>query len=231
MSKTAGAREKKSAGTGIPESKTDPILSSLASGKTDAAGLVAIVLADKKQLDQLMEGLSNSNARVKFGCSKALLLLSEKYPGMLQNKIEQITELLEIPNQILKWTAIAVLGNLAAVDRQRKVRRLLPRLYGLLSSGELITANHAIAALGKIGSAFAEERTAIAGRLIGVENCPFETGECRNIAMGKVILALKMFVTPAKAGSGIIEFVRRQTNNTRAATAQKAKDLLKILMH
>jgi hypothetical protein len=47
--------------------------------------------------------------------------------------------------------------------------------------------------------------------------------ECRNIAIGKAILALEMFRDPANPGKAVLDFVGRQTGNSRRATANKAK--------
>jgi hypothetical protein len=214
----------------IVGNQANRLYSSLAAAKTDAEAVAAGVIEDEKLLEHVFQGISNSRAHVKFGCSKSLLLLSEKHPELLYPQTERVAELFKDDNRIMKWTAITVIGNLAAVDRENRVRRLLPKLYGFLSFGELITANHAIAALGKIGCAFPEKQRAIASRLIEVETCPFDTDECRNIALGKVILALQSFITATNASSDIFEFVRRQTNNGRAATAKKAQTLMKRLL-
>ncbi|MGD0101795.1 MAG: hypothetical protein ABSC60_15745, partial [Acidobacteriota bacterium] len=48
---------------------------------------------------------------------------------------------------------------------------------------------------------------------------------CRNIAIGKAIVAIGMFVKQPR--KDVLEFVRRQTGNTRKATANKAKAFLR----
>lgn len=195
--------------------------------KVDAESMVSLILTDLNLIDRVLQELSNKVPRVKFACSKSLLLLSERCPDLLYTRIEKVFELLESGNQILKWNAIAMLGNLAAVDRNRRIRRVLRKFYQFLSGGELITANNTISALAKIGCAFPEEQGRITSRLFGIEHAVFDTDECRNIAIGKSILAMEMFVNPVKVRKEVLEFVRRQTENKRKATANKAKAFMR----
>ena len=197
-----------------------------AAGTVKAESIRDEVAAGTMPLSYVFEGLSSRLPRVKFGCSKALLLLSEKYPELLRGNIDQVAAFLNSENRILKWNASAILGNLAAVDAEGRIRSQLKKLYGFLAGVELITANNAIAALGKIARAFPGERKAIAGQLVGIERRTFETDECRNIAIGKAILALEMFCDLAKPGKPVLDFVCRQTGNPRSATADKARAFL-----
>ena len=203
--------------------KENALHSDLAAGNIKAESLMTGVAAKKIPLAYVLEGLSGKLPRVKFGCSKALLLLSEKHPEILRGSIDAIAALLDSENQILKWNATAIMGNLAANDTEGRVRSRLKKICGFLDGGELITANTAMAALGKMALAFPEERNRIVRRLIGVERGVFETEECRNIAIGKAILALEMFGSPANPDKPVIDFVSRQTCNSRTATAKKAK--------
>jgi hypothetical protein len=199
----------------------------LAKTKIDACKVVALILADRSLIDAAFCELAGKFARIKFACAKSLRMLSEKRPDLLLPKTDKILELLGSENQILKWNAIAILGNLATVDPGNLRRILLPKLYAFLSGGELITANHAIAALATIGRAFPVEQKKINANLIAIENAVFETDECRNIAIGKTIVALATFLDPGNAPKGVIEFVQRQTVNRRPATAKKAESFLR----
>jgi hypothetical protein len=196
-------------------------------GKTNAQKMVADIIADKRRLEPVLRGIEDERPRIRFGCAKSLLLLSEKQPELLCGKVDRIVGLLDTENRILKWNAIAILGNLAAVDREGRIRRLTGKLYGFLSCGELITANHAMMALGKIGRAFPDDRERIAMKLVGVEHESFDTEECRNIAIGKAILAIEMFLDAGNRGKAVLEFARRQTGNTRPATAKKARAFIR----
>ncbi len=199
----------------------------LSKAKVDAGRIAALMRENPDLIDSVFQELSNESARAKFGCSKSLMLASESDPDLLQSSTEKVFKLLDSGNQILKWNAIAILGNLTAADRTGRIVPALQRLYRFLLCGELITANHAIAALGKIGRAFPKERRKITGQLLQIERASFPTDECRNIALGKCIQAMAMFVDAESAPKEILEFARRQTGNRRRATAEKAKSFLR----
>jgi|WetSurSiteA1Bulk_404760.scaffolds.fasta_scaffold31379_2 hypothetical protein len=201
----------------------------LAKTKIDACKVVTLILADHSLIDSTFHELTSKFARIKFGCAKSLRMLSEERPDLLLPKTDTILKLLGSENQIFKWNAIAILGNLAAVDPGSLRRILLPKLYALLSGGELIAANHAIAALANIGRAFPMEQKKITANLLAIENAVFETDECRNIAIGKTILALVTFLDPGNTPKEVIEFARRHTVNQRPATAKKAESFLRKL--
>jgi hypothetical protein len=204
-----------------------PLHSELAAGITNPNLIVAEIPGNVKLLENVFDGISSKLPRVKFGCSKTLLLLSEKNPELLSEKIDGIIRLIESENRILKWSAIAILGNLAPIDKQGRIKGQLRKLCSFLSGGELITANHAMMSLGKIARAFPDERKRITAELAGIEHKSFDTAECRNIAIGKAILAIEMFVDPAKPGKSVLDFARRQIGNRRRATANKAKAFIR----
>jgi len=199
----------------------------IAAQKVDAENIAGLVMADHALIGLVLSELSNKAPQVRFACSKSLLLLSERCPDLLYPRIDGIFELLESENQIIKWNMIAIVGNLAAVDSRCRIRSVLRKLYGFLSGGELITANHAIRALGKIGRAFPEERARITNRLLGIEQAVFDTAECRNIAIGKSILALEMYLDAVKIQKKVLKFARNQISNSRKATAAKARAFLR----
>ena len=101
------------------------------------------------------------------------------------------------------------------------------KLFGLLNAGNLITANHAIAALSDIALVKHEHRAKITDELLRVEHYNYETDECRNIAIGKATLAISTYFDKLEDKERTIEFVRRQTKNTRNATRKKAEQFLK----
>lgn len=200
------------------------------SGKIDPARILAGVQSDRRVLNSVFLGLSSKVPRVKFGCAKSLLLLSETHPEILYDRIDALTEFLRSENQILKWNAIAILGNMAGIDRDNRIKDSLSFLYRMLSSGKLITTNHTIAALGKIARSFPNKQKTIISKLLDIEHGQFETDECKNIAIGKVILALQMFIDPAHTGKEVVRFVERHTQNRRPATASKARSFLRKLV-
>jgi hypothetical protein len=185
------------------------------------------ILKNVLLLPDIIDGLSAKEARVKYSCSKTLLLISLKDPAMLYPHIDLFEQLLENNNNILKWTAIDIIGCLAIIDMEQDIDRLMQKLYGLLACGNMITANHAIGALAGIASVRDDLQAKITEELLKVEGYKYQSGECQNIALGKVIIALDLFADDVSDRSEIHRFVKRQTKNTRNATRKKAEQFLK----
>jgi hypothetical protein len=173
--------------------------------------------------------LLSEDPKVKYGCAKSLLTVAKNRPEELHPHFEYFAKLLGINNQILKWTAIDIIGHLSKVDKEKKVDQLMDTLFGLLNTGKLITANHAIGALANVALAKPTYQSRITKELLKVERYTYDTDECRNIALGKVIIAISSYFNQLKEKKGVIEFVERQTRNKRNATKKKAKQFLKRL--
>jgi len=173
--------------------------------------------------------LSSTDPKIKYGCARNLLAIARDNPAELYPNIDYFVKLLGSENNILKWTAIDVIGFLSKADKESKVDKLMNKLFKLLDTGKLITANHAISALTNIALNKPEYQNKITGELLKVEHYNYDTDECRNIALGKVILALSSYFNQLEDRKAVIEFVRRQTQNTRNATRKKAKQFLKSL--
>jgi hypothetical protein len=179
-----------------------------------------------------MEGLnltdlSSKNTKIKYSCAKNLLAAVRKNPAKIYPHLDFFAELLNSENKILKWTAIDVIGALAKVDGAKAVDKLKDRLIGLLNTGNMITAHHAITALTDIALAKPEHQAGITNELLRIEHYNYDTDECRNITIGKVILAISTYFNNLEGKETTIEFVRRQTKNTRNATKKKAEQFLK----
>lgn len=176
------------------------------------------------------EDLSSTDPKVKYGCSRNLIAISESNPAELYPHLKVFADLLKNENKILKWTGIIVIGNLAKVDRNGKIDYLMAKLIKFLNSGNMITANNSIAALSNIALAKPEYQKLITKELLKVEHFNYDTPECRNIALGKVTLALNKFPKHIREQKIVVDFIQRLTKNTRAATAKKAEQFLKKIV-
>ena len=178
-------------------------------------------------LPDIFEGLSADKARVKFGCLKLLRLVSEKTPAALYPEIDRLFDLLDSQNNIFKWGAIIVIGNLAAVDSAGKIDRRLDKFLEPISGRGMITAANVVGAAGKIARAKPRLAEKIARALLKVKAAKYQTAECRNVVLGHVIESLDLFVGQNEKRGPIIDFVRRQLRNRRKAVQRKAAKFLK----
>jgi hypothetical protein len=167
--------------------------------------------------------LQSDRAEVKYCCAKNLIAIAKENPARLYPHIDTFVKLLDGDNNVLKWTAIQIIGNLARVDKENKVDRLIGRLVEFLNSGKLITANNTTMALAGIAIAKPQYQKQITKELLKVEHYDYDTDECRNITIGKVIEAIGSYSSQLKDKKAIIGFARRQTKNTRNATRKKAE--------
>jgi hypothetical protein len=171
--------------------------------------------------------LSSKDPKIKYGCAKNLLAVAKENPAEIYPELDFFVGLLDSENNIIKWTAIDIIGRLARADDAKKIDALLGRLFGLLNAGKMITAGHAIMALADIAIAKPEHQKKITDELLKVERYNYDTDECRNIAMGGVIQAIDLYFSELEDKGATIGFVQRQTQNSRNATRKKAEKFLR----
>ena len=170
---------------------------------------------------------SAPNPKVKYGSVRDLLAAARIRPEAVYPHFDRFVELLKSQNNILKWTAIDVIGLLSKVDKENKVDAMVGKLTTLVKEGKFITANHAISALSAIASAKPRFKQKVAVALLKAEQYKYETTECKNIVLGKVIEAIRPIAASVASKNEIIGFVKRQTRNARSSTRKKAQQFLK----
>ena len=69
----------------------------------------------------LLTAVASDEARVRFGAAKALRHLSGRAPDLLYPHFDFFASFLRNENSILRWNAILIVGNLAAVDGERRM--------------------------------------------------------------------------------------------------------------
>jgi hypothetical protein len=185
------------------------------------------VVSQPELLQEAFDGLGADTARVKYGCLKLLRIISERKPDILYPEIGRLIRLLDSENNIFKWGAIIIVGNLAAVDSEKKIDRILERYLQPISGHIMITAANVIGGAGKIARAKPHLVDRIARSVLQVEAANYQTEECRNVASGHAIESFDLFFEHLKKPQPVIEFVKRQLNNRRNAVKRKAARFLK----
>jgi len=175
----------------------------------------------------LLAGLSAKAARIKFGCAKALRLLSEERPDLLYPQFDFFVGLLDAKNKVLQWDGAFVLSQLARVDAEDKLGAIWGKYFSPISGPVMITAAQAIQGGARIARAKPHLAGRIATEVLKVGRARYQTLECRNVAIGHAILALGSFFDLIQNPAPVIRFVSRQTRNSRAATREKARQFLK----
>jgi hypothetical protein len=169
--------------------------------------------------------LFDKNPKVKYGMAKQFKIMAQENPSELYPFLDKFIPLMDNENNVIKWTAINIIGLLAKVDEENKIDPLLGKLYKQLNCGKMITANHVIECLMYISMAKPEHKNKTTKELLKIKNYVYETDECKNIIYGKMIEAFNKYIESVNKDVKI--FVEEQTKNTRNSVKKKAEKLLK----
>jgi hypothetical protein len=161
----------------------------LAEKKIKPDALAEKVIANLNLLPDIMEGISSQTPVIKFGCAKILRTVSHRKPDSMYAQMDVFIGMMELDNNIIKWNAMDVLGNLTKVDINNKFEDIFDRYYALLSDESMVTAGHVIDNSGKIAVTKPRLSQKITDHLLRIEDIP-RSDECVNILVGKVIVAI-----------------------------------------
>lgn len=195
----------------------------LARRNVDHGRVAADVIRTPERVGDLVSALEADKAPVRFGAAKVLRIVSEREPEVLYPRIEMFIGLLDHDNRILRWNAILILGNLAAVDPRRRIDGILDRYLEPIPGPELITATNTIRGATRIAQAKPQLVDRIVDRILQVEKGRYRTAECRNVVLGHAIDALDPLLDTTTRSKRIADFVRRQLRNPRNATRKRAE--------
>ena len=206
--------------------KTTDLLEEIAFPGSDLAALADRLIAAKADLSMLIEGMKAKPGRVKFGCQKVLQKISEKRPDRVYPYFDEIAAFLEGENKILRWGAILILANLAAVDRENHWGAQFDRFYRAIPGPDMITAANVIRGSPKIARAHPELTAKIIAEILKVERAVYKTPECRHVAIGHALDAFEDLDALTGDKPDVLAFARRQLRNPRRAVAERARKFL-----
>jgi hypothetical protein len=166
-------------------------------------------------------------ARVRFGAAKALRNLSGRAPDLIYPHFDFFASFLWNENSILRWNAILIVGNLAAVDGERRVDRIIDGYLSAISGPHMIDAGNTMRGAAAIGVAKPYLADRIARHILEVERATYAAPECRNVAIGHAIESLDRLFPRIADKRAVQRFVSRQMDNSRAATRKKAERFLR----
>jgi len=207
--------------------KDDDLLQRIALKGSDKEKIADGIANDTAQLEQVLDGLSSKKASVKFSCAKVLRIISEKHPEALYSHIDSFIKLLDSENNIMKWEGIHVIGNLASVDKGKRIDAILSRYLKPIKGPVMITAANVIGGAAKIAAAKPYLAERIATEILKVEHAEYATAECRNVALGHALDAFELFFDKLKNKQPVIDLATKQLDNTRSGTRKRAEKLLK----
>jgi hypothetical protein len=190
-------------------------------------GIARKVVDDPTRLEELAEGLAVPEARIKYGCARVFLILSDTHPSLVYPTIDLFLDLLDSENNILRWTAIGVVANLATVDTRGVIEKNFDRFFSPINGPALVTAANVIAASAKIALAKPHLVGRITKRLLSVQKAKYGTAECRKVALGHTVRAFDVFYDLIGEKEPVLKLVRSQTRSSRGGTRKAAQRFLR----
>ena len=176
----------------------------------------------------LLEGITSTKATVRYTCARVLVDLSRIYPEKLYNYINQFIELLKSDYRIIKWNAMAIIANLALVDKNKMLDYNFDKYFGLLHDGYMVTVANLASYSSKIGLAKPYLANAIAHELLNVENItltPNLTEECKRVIAEQAINSFDLMFSlfDEKTKTEVLSFVNNQLESPRDSLKKRAK--------
>ncbi|MCJ7763158.1 hypothetical protein MUP38_06880 [Candidatus Bathyarchaeota archaeon] len=185
---------------------------------------------DFNLLPTLLTGVSSPKAAIRYGCAKILMDLSDEYPEKLYPYMDTFVALLGSKYRILTWNAMAIIANLAKVDKEQKFDAVFDRYYGFLNDEYMVTVANVVGNSGKIALAKPYLAPRITEKLLTVENLsvtPHLTEECKRVIAEHAIGAFDLFFDKVKQKEKVFAFVERQLNSSRSTLRVQAENFLK----
>jgi hypothetical protein len=207
--------------------KNDNLTEQIAQKGSDKEVIAKEIADDPAQIEECIGGLNSRKASVRYGCGKVLRVMSQQHPEALYPHIDTFIKLLDSDNNIMKWEGIHVIGNLARVDKGKKIDAILARYLKPIEGPVMITAANVIGGAARIAAAKPYLAERIATAILKVEHAEYATTECRNVALGHALDAFELFFDKIKNKQPVIDLVTKQLDNTRNSTRKRAEKLLK----
>jgi len=186
-------------------------------------------IRNPRLLPAILAGLDADRPRIKYGCAKALRLLSEQQPKLLYRHFGSFVRLLDHENKILQWDAAFVLSHLARVDTRNQFAAIFRKYFSPIHGPVMITAANVIQGAARIAQTNPRWADRIAAEVLKVARARYQTAECRNVAIGHAIVTYGAILPLLRRPAPVVRFVRRQARSPRPATRKKALQLLQSL--
>ena len=180
-------------------------------------------------LHEVLAGVSSPKAAIRYGCAKVLMDLSEKQPEKLYPHMDFFINLLSSKYRILTWNAIAIIANLAKVDKDKKFDAIFDKYYSFLNDEYMVTVANVVGNSSKIALAKPYLTPRITNELLKVENLstsPHLTEECKRVIAEAAIKSFSLFFDKVNDKERVISFVARHNDSSRKTLKKEAEEFL-----
>jgi HEAT repeat protein len=106
---------------------------------------------DKKAVKELVENLSNKNKDIQSDCIKVLYEIGAIDPSLIASYYKDFLALLDSKNNRLQWGAMTALSSIT-LENPKAIAASLPKIMEASDKGSVITKDHAVNILIRLGS-------------------------------------------------------------------------------
>lgn len=106
---------------------------------------------DKKAVQELVDNLSHSDKAIQSDCIKVLYEVGEAKPALIASHAKDFLALLGSKNNRLQWGAMSALDSIAS-ENPAPLLAALPRILAVAEAGSVITRDHGVGILVKLGA-------------------------------------------------------------------------------
>jgi hypothetical protein len=180
-------------------------------------------------LPEVVKGVSSPKATIRYGCAKVLMDLSEKHPEKLYPYMDFFTRLLDSKYRILTCNAMAIIANLARVDKDQKFDAIFDKYYSFMNDPYMVTVASVVGHSSKIAVAKPYLIQKITNELLKVENMattPHLTEECKRVIAEKTIESFDKFFDQVNTQDRVISFVKKNFHTPRETLRQVAENFI-----
>jgi hypothetical protein len=106
---------------------------------------------DRAAVKELIENLANKDKRLQSDCIKVLYEIGERRPALIASYHREFGKLLDSKNNRLVWGAMSALDSIT-LNKPKEIHALLAKILEVADSGSVITRDHAVSILVKLGT-------------------------------------------------------------------------------
>jgi len=183
------------------------------------------IIKDSSLVDDFLSGLLSKNETYRYNCFKILNIVSEKEPSVLYFHWDFFTDHLKSENDYHKMSAVIIISNLTAVDKENRFESVFDEFYSNLKSKKTIVPIYVVKSSGRIVRFKPELEEKIMDLLLNIEK--IHPGKQIELVKSAVIESFSEFFTKSRNKDKIINFVEKQLNSESPKTRKTAKDFMK----
>jgi len=182
------------------------------------------VLQEPDLISEYLDGLLSKKETYRYNCFKVLNIVSEKKPDLLYHHWDFFINHLRSDNHYHKMSAVLIIANLTAIDKDKKFEKLFDEYYNTLKSQKTITPIYTVKSSGKIVNFKPHLEKKITNILLDIES--IHPGKQIELVKSAVIESFSEFFENAENKKIIVDFVKNQLNSESPKTRKTAKEFL-----